>query len=520
MKFKTRLTLCIVLLLAAALAFTSWKNISSCHKILLEDAIASSQEEAAEFTENIYWNLLYELDTEYQLDTQYQLYEQYKLDTQYQTDSQYERNNQYASDNPSNLGPAELALLNYQFGKLATKNNRTEVYVLQQENEMLYNNSGVNAHAALLQAYPELTELKDTQSELLSCTISLQQKDYCIWGKIYRIQDQNYTVALVYDITRHLSPIRQITIRCIQIGLLVTILTAILVICLLNHMLRPIKILQEKAAEISRGNYHARIPLKTTNKTNRQNPINNRKDELTSLSLSFNEMAQAVECHMKEIENQSEQRKMLLSALNHEMKTPVTSITGYSYVLLHSKLAEEQQKEALFYIDSECRRLERLSGKLNQLISLDYMQTETPEEKQHISAATLTQSIQQILTPIAEKYNILLHIKSEENACFVGDLDLYLMLITNLFDNARKASASMIQISIAPNCIAVKDNGNGIPQDKLAKVIQPFYQGDDSRNTEGFGLGLALCEKIARIHGANLKIESELGIGTTVMMLF
>lgn len=211
---------------------------------------------------------------------------------------------------------------------------------------------------------------------------------------------------------------------------------------------------------------------------------------------------------------------MLLSALNHEMKTPVTSITGYSYVLLHSKLAEEQQKEALFYIDSECRRLERLSGKLNQLISLDYMQTETPEEKQHISAATLTQSIQQILTPIAEKYNILLHIKSEENACFVGDLDLYLMLITNLFDNARKASASMIQISIAPNCIAVKDNGNGIPQDKLAKVIQPFYQGDDSRNTEGFGLGLALCEKIARIHGANLKIESELGIGTTVMMLF
>ena len=95
-------------------------------------------------------------------------------------------------------------------------------------------------------------------------------------------------------------------------------------------------------------------------------------------------------------------------------------------------------------------------------------------------------------------------------------------LLLNLIDNSRKAGSSHISIVAQKNDIFVRDDGCGIPEEKLAHVAQPFYKGDPSasRKKGGLGLGLALCQKIARLHGALLAIDSSPGTGTTVHIIF
>lgn len=488
MKLRTRITVSIVTLLASALLISSWKNITVCRETLQEYSLSETMAQAEPLMEKIYY--------------------------------MFASSEQQSSPD---LTLIEWSMMHYEFSQLAHKQGKADEYVLQQEDTIIYNNSGINVQEALLRANPKTAISKRSREELyelsnnpqfLSCILSLYGKDYCIVGNIFDIEGRVYTAAYVNDITEHMELVRQMTLRYIRISLAVTILTAILVISILNHVLHPIQTLQKKAADISNGNYQARIKLPEKLRWKRNNTW--KTDELTALSMSFNEMAEAVELHINEVETQSEQRKMLISALSHEMRTPVTSITGYSYLLLHSKLTEDQQKEALFFIDTECRRLERLSSKLTQLVSVDHSEI----SMQRISVEQLAEAVERALNPAAQKYGITMQIKTEETAFFTGDLDLLTMLITNLFDNARKAGSRIIVISLEKNQISIRDNGNGIPREKLDKVTQPFYQGDESRNTEGFGLGLALCRKIAAVHGAALEIQSEYGIGTKVILHF
>ena len=104
------------------------------------------------------------------------------------------------------------------------------------------------------------------------------------------------------------------------------------------------------------------------------------------------------------------------------------------------------------------------------------------------------------------------------------DSDLFESLLINLIDNGIKASpdGDVIALTAAGGQITVQDWGCGIPAQEISKVTEAFYMVDKARNRRegGSGLGLALCEKIAQLHGAELKIESTVGEGTTVRIVF
>lgn len=102
---------------------------------------------------------------------------------------------------------------------------------------------------------------------------------------------------------------------------------------------------------ISQGDYELRMRVRT-------------KDEVGRVGRVFNSMAEQIENQMRELEEVSERRKQLLGGLTHELRTPMTSIIGYSDTLMNVRLNPEQQKRALQHINTECHRLERLSGKL------------------------------------------------------------------------------------------------------------------------------------------------------------
>lgn len=211
---------------------------------------------------------------------------------------------------------------------------------------------------------------------------------------------------------------------------------------------------------------------------------------------------------------------MLMAALTHELKTPLTSIYGNAQTLLRTKLNEEEREDALLMIDSECVRIERLSQKLMQLIVL--RRTEDIAIGQQ-NMECFFQNISASCSNMLQKSGVHLYIENHMTTLAV-DEDLMSSLILNLIDNAMKASTqgSEIKILADKNTIKITDYGKGIPKDAIPQLTQPFFMVDKSRvkKAGGIGLGLALAEEIARLHNARLMFESKEGHGTVVTVIF
>ena len=215
-----------------------------------------------------------------------------------------------------------------------------------------------------------------------------------------------------------------------------------------------------------------------------------------------------------------ESRQEFVSNVSHELKTPMTSIIGYSDTLLHVRINEEQQKKALTHINNECRRLERLSGKMMNLLEL--YNNETIHMEKH--------PVSQLIGKVAEleKYHlkeqgITLETRSDDTVLLM-DMDLMESLLVNLIDNAMKASkeGDTIYVEAAGTCILVEDHGRGIPAEEIPKITEAFYMVDKSRSKKagGIGLGLALCTQIVKLHGAKMEIKSKPGVGTQIRVIF
>ena len=269
----------------------------------------------------------------------------------------------------------------------------------------------------------------------------------------------------------------------------------------LTMELRPLRDLQQSSAAIAGGDYGRRVQC-------------GRQDELGLVAQSFNTMAQSVQAHIDAVEAASREQNLLLHALSHEMRTPVTAISGYAYALTHLRMNEAQSVEATAFLESESRRLERLYTKLTELLTVTDAQIGlTPLRPEALQGQLLS-----LLLPAAKKQGIALEIQLGSNT-ILGDADLLTMLVTNLYDNARKAGATHFRVVLEGGTLTVSDDGCGIPKEIRDKIMQPFFQGDSSRSHEGFGLGLTLCSRIAHLHGSTLRVRSETGKETTFTTL-
>ena len=227
---------------------------------------------------------------------------------------------------------------------------------------------------------------------------------------------------------------------------------------------------------------------------------------------------------MEKLQEVAEKQELLMGALSHEMRTPLTSIIGYSDTLRHVKLKDEQKERALEHINREGKRLEALSGKMLQLLGL-YQNHAIQMEM--TPAGDLLKQVIDMEKEQAEKKNVQLKMEYE---AFLMKMDPALMesLLVNMIDNALKATDTGGSILVkayetsGKKIFEVSDTGMGIPEEELGKITDAFYMVDKSRSRKegGSGLGLALCVKVAEIHAGCLKIESRQREGTTVRAIF
>lgn len=318
--------------------------------------------------------------------------------------------------------------------------------------------------------------------------------------------DINAKLRLLHyrDITDTYTGLRTSFLQGLSLSLLFSVLLSLLLSFLIRRILGSFYQLRDAANVIASGNYRARVACKGG-------------DETAEVARSFNHMAECVEQHANSLAAANEKQRLLLAALSHELKTPLTGIQGYAELLQRVSLSGPRQIRALQYIESEAIRLSRLSAKMLQLIGLSQ---ETSIEKKAVSLIPLASRARELTAARLGQKKQLLSIQISGNPAFIGDEDLLLSMLTNLIDNASKASPEESRITITGNehGFWVEDQGCGIAPEEIAKITEPFYMVDKSRSRAagGAGLGLALCVQIARLHDGELQIESTPGVGSRI----
>ncbi len=264
-------------------------------------------------------------------------------------------------------------------------------------------------------------------------------------------------------------------------------------------VLRPYRKLNDATQEIASGNFDVRIELKGPK-------------EVAQLAENFNIMA-------KELGSIETLRDDFISNVSHEFKTPVASIKGFAKLLKKDTISKENREEYLDVIIKESDRLAKLTGNVLLLAKLERQEI-TPAKNEYLLDEQLRQAIL-ILEPEWKRKSIVIS-TNLENALFYGNEEMLIQVWINLIGNAIKFTPEngTITVSILKDSIGysieISDSGIGMNEDTINRMFDKFYQGDKSRSSEGNGLGLALVDRIVKMHEGKLTVTSSLGQGTTV----
>ena len=210
-----------------------------------------------------------------------------------------------------------------------------------------------------------------------------------------------------------------------------------------------------------------------------------------------------------------------VSMVSHELRTPLTSIRG-ALGLLASGRAGEIPEKANRMLEIATANTERLVRLINDILDIERIDSgRTDLSQQRCETAELIRTAVDGLRPVAEKAGITV-LTDPTKIPVWGDPDRLLQTLTNLLGNALKFSPAGSAVFVAARAegeevvFEVRDQGRGIPADKLEAIFERFQQIDasDAREKGGSGLGLAICRSIVRQHGGRIWVESEVGRGS------
>src|SRR6184192_4351193 len=237
--------------------------------------------------------------------------------------------------------------------------------------------------------------------------------------------------------------------------------------------------------------------------------------ELQPLAVAFDAM-------LKRLDDSFTRLSQFSADLAHELRTPITNILGEAQVALTRDRTPAEYRETIESTIGEC---ERLSGIVDNLLFVARVDAaREPIAQTRFDARAAVEKIASFYQMIADDHHVTIRCSGEGQ--IYADSALFERAVGNLVDNALYFTPEQgsIQIVLAEHAanfeVAVSDNGCGIAPEHLPRVFDRFYRVKSSRGSDGAGLGLALVKSIVDLHGGSARIQSEVGRGTTVTLIF
>lgn len=228
-----------------------------------------------------------------------------------------------------------------------------------------------------------------------------------------------------------------------------------------------------------------------------------------------------------------ELRQQFSANVSHELKTPLTSISGFAEILKNGGTDEQTTKDFANTIYEETQRMISLVNDIIKLSKLD--EKSISQEKEEINLTELSKEIITALLPVAEKKNVKIDLEAENQVFINGVRSVIFEMIYNLVENAIKYNKNdgkvivkVSKISENPSSkkqnvvLSVSDTGIGIPKNEQERIFERFYRIDKSRSKEsgGTGLGLSIVKHGAKYHNAKVTLSSQEGKGSTFTIYF
>lgn len=251
--------------------------------------------------------------------------------------------------------------------------------------------------------------------------------------------------------------------------------------------------------------------------------------EIEPLLNKIEEQNKQISCQIKELqaehERQDNLRRDFTANVSHELKTPLTSISGFAEIIQNGLVKEEDIRRFAGKIHNESQRLIILVGDIIKLSQLDGNDISVKMEP--IDLYETSQAVMSHLEDAAEKKGVSLKLTGIHSVV-TGAEQIIEEMIFNLVDNAIKYNKPggkvMVEIKRADEGVelSVSDNGIGIAKEEQERIFERFYRVDKNRSKDigGTGLGLSIVKHGAIFHNARLSVESQIGKGTTIKIIF
>ena len=307
------------------------------------------------------------------------------------------------------------------------------------------------------------------------------------------------TVIVCCDM-ESINDFAEVLIKTVAISSLWVMLAALIAIFFISErIISPLRIMSQAAKSFAKGEFSVRVPV-----------VGN--DEVAQLASAFNNMAQ-------NLESLDEMRNNFMSSVSHDMRTPMTTISGFIDCILSGAIPPEKHEYYLKIIRDEVLRLSRLVASL-----LDISRIQAGDRKFVMAPFDICEMGRQILISFEQKIDKkrleVEFICDDDNMFVTGDHDAIYQIFYNITDNAVKFAneSGLLRISLAKIekskvKVAVYNEGDGIPYDDQPYIFERFYKSDRSRGKDktGVGLGMFIAKTIIEAHKEVIALESEPG---------
>ena len=262
-----------------------------------------------------------------------------------------------------------------------------------------------------------------------------------------------------------------------------------------RHISDPLKVLNKAVLEIASGKYDRHVEIHSN-------------DEISQLASSFNYMA-------KTLSQTEEMRNSFISDISHELRTPMTTISGFVAGILDGTIPEEKSREYLQIVLAESNRLSRLTAEMFEMTKMT-----SPEYHLSVKEFDITEAIRLCIIEAEQKIdkkNLEIDVWFEnDTAKVLADPDAIRRVLINLMDNAIKFSNPSTTIGIKVYeqgkqiCTEISNHGIGISENDLEHIFDRFYKSDKSRGRDraGAGLGLSFVKNIINLHSQQITATS------------